>query len=152
MCVSARADRKTNHSVLSYAIWEALGQPTLKPITYGFTISLTTTKQYLGFVFLIVTIQDQPIMSCTFYVANMCETIEDVTLGWFWMCQIDYHMDDKINIYFMKVNSLILTGEKRTREPIRVLKVPHCFFLSLMLLVYVCSCMSRAYGCKSIAY
>ena len=32
-------------------------------------------------------------------------------------------MDDKVNTYSVKVNSLILTGEKGTKEPIKVLEV-----------------------------
>ena len=78
--VSAHVDPKTNHSVLSYQVWEALGRSILTPITYDFTKPLTMTKQCLGSVVLIVIIQDQPI-SCMFYVANMGETTEDLTLG-----------------------------------------------------------------------
>ena len=58
-----------------------------------------------------------------FYVANMGEIEEDVALGWFQMCQTDYHLDDKVNTYSVKVNSLILTREECTKEPIKVLKV-----------------------------
>ena len=120
--ISAHVDPKTNHSVLSYQVWEALGRPILKPITYGFTKPITMTQQCLGFIILTFTIQNQP-MSCTFYVANMGETVEDVTLGQFWMCQTDYHLDDKVNTYSLKVNSLILTREECTKEPIKVLEV-----------------------------
>ena len=118
MFVSAHVDPKTNHSVLSYQAWEALGRPILTPITYGFIKPLTMTKQCLGYVI----IQDQP-MSCTFYVANMSEAVEDVTLGWFCMGQTDCQMDAKINIDTMKVNSLSLTREEYTKEPIKVLEV-----------------------------
>lgn len=79
-------------------------------------------KQCFGSVILTVIIQYQP-MSCTFYVANMGEKIEDVTLGLFWMCQTDYHMDGKENTDMMKVNSLILTREQCTKEPTKVLKM-----------------------------
>lgn len=77
---SACMDPKTNHSVLSYDAWEALGWLILAPITYCFMKPITITKQCLGYVILIVTIiQDQP-MSFTFYVVNMGQTIEDVPL------------------------------------------------------------------------
>ena len=119
--VSAHVDPKSNHSVLSYQVWEALGRPTLTP--------LTMTKQCLGCIILTIIIQDHP-MSCMFYVANMGETEEDVTLGWFQMCRTDYHMDDKINTDTLKVNSLTLTGEecKGTHQRSRCTTFPRSFF------------------------
>lgn len=111
VCTFAHVDPNINNSVVSYNVWKKLGRPISTP-----------KKDCHGSIILTVTIQDQP-MSCTFYVAYMNETIEDVTLGQYWMSQTDDRMDDKVNTYSMKVNSLILTGEQCTKEPIKVLEV-----------------------------
>ena len=58
-----------------------------------------------------------------FYVANMSETVEDVTLGWFWMCRMDCHVEARINTNTMKVKSLILIGEECIKEPTKALDV-----------------------------
>ena len=113
--ILANLDSKTNQSVLSYEVWESLGKPTLTSLASG-------DKKCLGSIILKVRIQEQP-MYCTFHVANLNERAEDATLGWFWMCRTDYQVDESVNTYSVKVNSVTLTGEMCTKEPKKVQEV-----------------------------
>ena len=54
-------------------------------------------------------------MDFTFHVAHPDKIVKDATLGWYWMCTIDYQEEKKINKYTMKVNFVTLIGKRGTK-------------------------------------
>lgn len=62
-------------------------------------------------------------MYCMFNVVNLCKIVEDASLGWFCMCQMDYQANEKVSTYLAKVNSIILIGERCIKDPKRVQEV-----------------------------
>lgn len=62
-------------------------------------------------------------MYCTFHVANLGEIAEGITLGWFWMCRTDFQVDERDNMYSIKVNSITLIGNRSPKTPKEVQKI-----------------------------
>lgn len=56
-------------------------------------------------------------MYYTFHVSNLGEITKDATLGWFWVCRIDYQANKKVDTYSVKVNSITLTSKRYKKEP-----------------------------------
>ena len=89
--VNALVDHDVSLNVLSWEMWNALGQPTLSPTNLGFINFSQAEIACLGCICLKLCIQGELIYTL-FYVANKSELLESVILGRTWMrstkCQL----------------------------------------------------------------
>ena len=107
--VNAFIDSGANLNILSWNVWEALGQPELTPTLINFVGFSANTTACLGKILLKVNIQDAP-QYVLFYVANMNESIEQVILGRHWMQTTNCQLNWTTREYMLQVNSRSITG------------------------------------------
>ena len=109
MCINALIDSGADLNIISWDVWEAMGNPELTPTSINFVGFSANTTACLGKILLKVSIQDVP-QYVLFYVANVGESIEQVILGRHWMqttnCQLDWTKRE----YTIQVNSGSITG------------------------------------------
>ena len=109
MGVNALIDSGADLNILSWNVWEAMGNPELTPTSINFVGFSANTTACLGKILLKVNIQDVP-QYVLFYVANVDESIEQVILGRHWMQTTNCQLDWTTREYTIQVNSRSITG------------------------------------------
>ena len=107
--VNAFIDLGADLNILSWNVWDALGQPELTPTLINFVGFSANTTACLGIFLLKVNLQDEP-QYVLFYVANMNESIEQVILGCHWMQTTNCQLNWTAREYTLQVNSRSITG------------------------------------------
>ena len=109
--VDALIDQDKSLNVLSWEMWNALGQLKLSPKNLGFIKFSQTKTTYLGCICLKLHIQGE-LIYILFYVANKRNILESVILGRNWMRSTKCQQDWENYTYTIEVNSQTLTGSR----------------------------------------
>ena len=107
--VDALIDQDGSLNVLSWEMWNALGQPKLSHTELGFINFLQAETTCLGCIYLQLCIQGELIYTL-FYVANKSEILESVILGRTWTRKTKCQLDWENYTYTIEVNSQTFTG------------------------------------------
>ena len=105
----ALIDSGADLNVISWEIWDAMGQPKLDPSKLRFIGFSQAESECLGSITFKVSIQDEPLY-VKFYVATKGESVEHVILGRLWMLNTNCQLDWETRRYKVKVNNRNLTG------------------------------------------
>ena len=105
----ALIDSGADLNVISWEIWDAMGQPKLDPSKLRFIGFSQVESECLGNITFKVSIQDEPLY-VKFYVATKGESVEHVILGRLWMLNTNCQLDWETQRYKVKVNNQNLTG------------------------------------------
>lgn len=79
-------------NILSWNMWEVMGNPELTPTLINFVGFLANMTACLGKILVKLNMQDVP-QYVLFYVANVDKSIEKIILGHHWRQTTNYQLD-----------------------------------------------------------